>query len=226
MTPNQVTLARVAAGFVAVGLFNFFGKSLVADLAAVALTLAAIVLDGLDGYLARARNLATPLGAQLDILGDRVIENLFFTFFAVTGLISLWVPIAFFARGATTDFLRSLAARSGRTGFGADGMLQSIWGRTLVASRSSRAAYAALKCFCFCYLGVLLALSHLRVAWVRSLPLPALFLAGQALAGCSMLFCLLRAIPVVWEGRRFLPLTQKPGVVAIAKRSTIAGGVQ
>jgi len=226
MTPNQVTLARVAAGFLAVGLFNFFGKSLVADLAALTLTIGAIALDGLDGYLARTRNLATPLGAQLDILGDRVIENLFFTFFAVTGLISLWVPVAFFARGAATDFLRSLAARSGRTGFAADGMLQSIWGRMLVASRFSRAAYAVLKCLCFCYLGALLALSHLAVPWTRSLPLPALVVAGQALAASSVLFCLLRAIPVIWEGRRFIPPAQKAPVMAIAKRSTMAGGAQ
>ena len=92
MTPNQVTLTRVAAAFAAVALFTLFGNSLAADLAAVILTVAAIALDGLDGYLARTRDLATPLGAQLDILGDRVVENLFFTFFAVSGLISLWVP--------------------------------------------------------------------------------------------------------------------------------------
>src|SRR5580698_7476528 len=165
MTPNQVTLARVAAAFVAVALFSFLGKSPIADLTGVALTIAAMALDGLDGYLARVGGLATPLGAQLDILGDRVIENLFFTFFAVSGLISLWVPIAFFARGAVTDFLRGLASRAGRTGFGRDGMLESGWSRALVGSRFSRAAYAALKCLCFCYLGVLLALSRSNAAW-------------------------------------------------------------
>src|SRR5277367_325904 len=98
MTPNRVTAARVAAAFAAVALFNFGADALSADLAAVLLTVAAIALDGLDGYLARSRGLATPLGAQIDILGDRVVENLFFTFFAVSGLISLWVPVLFFGR--------------------------------------------------------------------------------------------------------------------------------
>ena len=84
----------------------------------MALTIAAIALDGVDGYLARTRGMATPLGAQLDILGDRVVENLFFTFFAVAGLISLWLPVLFFVRGTLTDFLRGLAARAGRSGFG------------------------------------------------------------------------------------------------------------
>jgi len=44
--------------------------------------------------------MATPVGAQLDILGDRMIENVYFTYFAVVGMVSLWLPILFFtARG-------------------------------------------------------------------------------------------------------------------------------
>ena len=204
MTPNQITFARVVAGFAAVALFNFLGKSVVADVAGVVLTVAAIALDGVDGYIARVRGLATPLGAQLDILGDRVIENLFFTFFAVSGLISLWVPVTFFARGAATDFLRGAATRAGRTGFGHDGILQTDWGCVLVASRFSRGAYAVLKCICFCYLGLLLALSHVSAGWLNAVPVSALLIAGQALTGCSVAFCVLRAVPVLWEGRRFL----------------------
>src|SRR5712692_5686909 len=138
MTPNQITAARVAMAFGAVALFC---RNAWADAAALALTIAAIGLDALDGHLARRRKLSTPLGAQLDILGDRVVENLFFTFFAVTGLVSLWVPVTFFARGALTDFLRGLAALTGRSGFGKNSMLETWWGRALVASRASRAAY-------------------------------------------------------------------------------------
>ena len=170
MTPNQITFARVVAAFVAVALFSLSRHShaLIIDAAAVLLTILAIALDGLDGYLARKKNLATPLGAQLDILGDRVVENLFFTFFAVSGLITLWVPILFFVRGTLTDFIRGLASRAGRTGFGASGMLESKWGRALVASRPSRAAYAVLKCACFCYLGFLLPLAHFHATWLRA----------------------------------------------------------
>jgi CDP-diacylglycerol--glycerol-3-phosphate 3-phosphatidyltransferase len=226
VTPNQITLARVIAGFAAVALFNFFGKSLAADVTGVVLTIAAIALDGLDGYIARVRGLATPLGAQLDILGDRVIENLFFTFFAVSGLISLWVPVTFFARGAATDFLRGLATRAGRTGFGHDGMLQTGWGRVLVASRFSRGAYAVLKCVCFCYLGLLLALSHASGEWLKVAPVPALLIAGQVLTGCSVAICVLRAIPVLWEGLRFLPSARPAPAMAVAQPTSVARAIR
>jgi len=208
MTPNRVTLARVIAAFASVALFDLGAHGLALDLAAVLLTIAAIALDGLDGYLARTRGMATPFGAQLDILGDRVVENVFFTCFAVSGLISLWVPVLFFVRGALTDFIRGLAARSGRTGFGRNSMLESWWGRNLVASRESRAAYAVLKCVCFCCLGLALSLRHIPGAqlnaWISASGANWLLVAAQALTCLSVAFCLVRAIPVVWEGRRYL----------------------
>jgi CDP-diacylglycerol--glycerol-3-phosphate 3-phosphatidyltransferase len=217
MTPNQVTLTRVAAAFAAVALFTFFGNSLVADGAAVALTIAAIALDGVDGYLARTRGLATPLGAQLDIFGDRVVENLFFTLFAVSGLISLWVPVLFFVRGTLTDFLRTLAARAGRSGFGSNSMLESWWGRSLVASRVSRGAYAVLKCVCFCYLGFMLPLAHLTAVWLDAPLRRGLAIASHAIVAATAAFCIIRAVPVIWEGRRYLA-TPAPQPQAVKRR--------
>ena len=206
MTPNQVTATRVGAAFAAVGLFTFFGSALAADIAAVALTIAAIALDGVDGYLARRRGMATPLGAQLDILGDRVVENLFFTFFAVAGLISLWLPILFFVRGTVIDFLRGLASRAGRSGFGNGSMHETWWGRALVTSRGSRAAYAILKCVCFCYLGLLVPVGNWHAGWLDANVRYSLLLVGQILAAAAGVFCIARAVPVVWEGRRYIDL--------------------
>jgi CDP-diacylglycerol--glycerol-3-phosphate 3-phosphatidyltransferase len=209
MTPNQITVARVAAAFVAVAFFTCFRHSVAADLVAVALTIVAIGLDGVDGYVARTRGLATPLGAQLDILGDRVVENLFLTFFAVSGLVSLWVPILFFVRGTLTDFLRSLAARSGRSGFGPSAMIATRWGRALVGSRTSRGAYASLKCVCFCYLGLLLPMAHLPVGWISSNTQELLLGAGHAVVWATVMFCVIRAVPVVWDGRRYFAAAEK-----------------
>jgi CDP-diacylglycerol--glycerol-3-phosphate 3-phosphatidyltransferase len=209
MTPNQITIARVAAAFAAVAFFTCFRHSLAADLVAVAFTITAIALDGLDGYVARKQGLATPLGAQLDILGDRVVENLFFTFFAVSGLISLWVPVLFFVRGTLTDFLRSLASRAGRSGFGQNGMLETSWGRALVGSRVSRGAYASLKCICFCYLGLLLPTAHLPIAWINSSTKTLLLHMGHVVVAATVIACLIRAVPVIWDGRRYFADAEK-----------------
>jgi CDP-diacylglycerol---glycerol-3-phosphate 3-phosphatidyltransferase len=217
MTPNHITAARVAAAFAAVAIFTFWNASFAAGLAGVALTITAIALDALDGYLARARNLATPLGAQLDILGDRLVENVFFTFFAVAGLVSIWVPVVFFVRGTLTDFLRSLAAHSGRSGFGSAGMLESWWGRALVASRSSRAAYAALKCICFCFLGLVVSLAHTPREWLGDSTRAALGAFAQILVAITVAFCLIRALPVFWEGRRYLAASHRPAAISVAE---------
>src|SRR5271163_2101166 len=99
MTPNRITAARILGAFVAVALFRFSATDVRLGLAAVLATILTIALDGLDGYMARRKGMATALGAQFDILGDRAGENLYFTFFATAGAISVWVPVRFFVRG-------------------------------------------------------------------------------------------------------------------------------
>jgi phosphatidylglycerophosphate synthase len=208
-TPNRVTLVRVLIALAAVALYTAAprGDTFRFGILGVSLTFLAVILDGLDGFLARRFHLESPIGAQLDILGDRVLENLFFTFFAVSGEISLWVPLFFFARGSLTDFLRGIAATRNSSAHQAASELRrnwffkSKWGRTLVASRASRLAYGAVKCACFCALGIEWTLIHVTGIASSS----AIQLAGAAttaLVAATIAFCFLRALPVLWEGRR------------------------
>ena len=202
-TPNKVTMVRVAVGFAAVSLF---GRGAWPNLLAVALTVLSIALDALDGHLARKKKMATTVGAQLDILGDRMIENLYFTYFAVVGMVSLWLPVLFFARGAATDFLRGLAMKAGRSGWGANVMLETWWGRMLVASRWSRGLYAAMKCLCFCYLGLELALTRGPVALLARLAgdrYAVMRTGAFALTWATAVFCLVRGLPVLVEGWKY-----------------------
>ena len=202
-TPNKVTMLRVAVGFAAVSLF---GRGAWANLLAVGLTVLSIALDALDGHLARKNKMATTVGAQLDILGDRMIENVYFTYFAVVGMVSLWLPVLFFARGAATDFLRGLAMKAGRSGWGANAMLETWWGRMLVASRWSRGLYAAMKCLCFCYLGLELALTRGPVALLSRLAGDghAIMRSGAlALTWATAVFCMVRGLPVLVEGWKY-----------------------
>jgi CDP-diacylglycerol--glycerol-3-phosphate 3-phosphatidyltransferase len=173
----------------------------------VGLTVAAIALDALDGHIARKKKMATPMGAQLDILGDRMIENVYFTYFAVVGMVSLWLPVLFFARGAATDFLRGLAMKAGHSGWGANAMLQTWWGRALVASRWSRGLYAAMKCLCFCYLGLELALTRGPVALLGTLAADAHVMirsGAHVLTWMTAGFCLVRGLPVLVEGWKYI----------------------
>ena len=202
-TPNLITMLRVAVGFLAVGLF---GRGAWPNLLAVALTVLSISLDALDGHLARKKKMATPVGAELDILGDRLIENVYFTYFAVVGMVSLWLPVLFFARGAATDFLRRLGAKAGRSGWGANAIVETWWGRGLVVSRWSRGLYAAMKCLCFCYLGLELALTRGPVALLSRLAgdrLGTLGTGAHALAWATAVFCLVRGLPVLVEGSKY-----------------------
>jgi CDP-diacylglycerol---glycerol-3-phosphate 3-phosphatidyltransferase len=202
-TPNKVTCLRVVVGFISVGLF---GQNAWLNLLAVALTVTAIALDALDGHIARTRQLATPEGAQIDILGDRMIENMYFTYFAVVGMVSLWLPMLFFARGATTDFLRGLAMKAGHSGWGVEAMLQNKFARAVVASRWSRGAYATMKCACFCYLGLELALTRGPVALLGPAT-PDLHSAirngAVILSWATAVFCVVRGIPVFLEGFKY-----------------------
>src|SRR4029077_17971825 len=219
-TPNKGTLLRVLVGFGAGGLF---GRGAWANLAAVGLTVGSIALDALDGHIARARRLTTPVGAQIDILGDRMIENVYFTSFAVVGMVSVWLPVFFFARGAVTDFLRGLALRAGHSGWGANAMLQTWWGRALVASKWSRGLYAAMKCLCFCYLGLELALTRGPVALIGEFAADAqtlISIGAQVLTWARAGFCLVRGLPVLLEGWKYFA----DGMVARGGKS-IAGKI-
>jgi CDP-diacylglycerol---glycerol-3-phosphate 3-phosphatidyltransferase len=203
-TPNRITSLRVVLGFVAVGLF---GRNAWLNLLAVGLTASAIALDALDGHIARTKKMATPEGAQIDILGDRMIENMYFTYFAVVGMVSLWLPMLFFARGAATDFLRGLTMKAGYSGWGASSMLRSKWAQLLVASRWSRGAYATLKCACFCYLGLELALLRGPVALLGPVTADlhaAVRMGAHFLAWGTAAFCIVRGLPVLLEGRKYL----------------------
>ena len=76
LLPNFMTLGAVCVGLTSVR-FALDGR---VDLAVIALVLA-MILDGLDGRVARALNSTSPIGKELDTLAD------FFNFGIAPGLI-------------------------------------------------------------------------------------------------------------------------------------------
>jgi CDP-diacylglycerol--glycerol-3-phosphate 3-phosphatidyltransferase len=203
-------------GAVAVAIYASAGREIgvIAGAAALAVTISAIALDALDGWLARRLKMATEFGAQFDVLGDRLLDNLYFIFFAANGQIPVWVPVIFFVRGAVTDFLRSVAAR-GAAGNSSDDveafrknwMLRSRAGIAIVASRGSRGAYAALKCLCFCALGVEWTLPRLDTGYwmIRG----GVHIGSMTIIAATTAFCVLRAVPAIWEGQKYFAEPQR-----------------
>ena len=107
-----------------------------------------IVLDGLDGYIARRRNETTVFGSIFDIAVDRVVENVLWIVLGNLSLIPVWVAIVFIVRGAIVDSIRYAAISGGKAVYG---MMASRWGPALVASRAMRAFYGALKAVTFAW---------------------------------------------------------------------------
>lgn len=206
---NLLTVARVLLIFAIVAVWARRGEMTWwwVDLLMVPLLAWAIFMDALDGWAARRWKEESESGALFDIAGDRIVELTLWTFFAIRRdpagqpFVALWVPLAMIARTVTTDFIRTLAFRHGRTPFGARGMQDSAWARELTASRWSRAVYGGLKAVSFCGLALLLAWPSLATlaGWGGLLRIVV-----DALVLVTVMFSLLRAVPVLWDGRRYV----------------------
>jgi len=205
---NLLTLARVALIFLVIaiwGVASSTDRSWI-ELAMVPLMACAIFMDALDGWVARRWNEESEAGALFDIAGDRIVELSLWVFFATRRdplgalLVPLWVPFVMISRTILTDLVRSVAFGQGRTPFGPNSMQSSGWAHQLTASRWSRAVYGIMKAICFCVLGLLAAVpgTGAEEAW-----LPLMRTAVDALVYLTVTFCIIRCVPVLWEGRRF-----------------------
>lgn len=166
--PNFISLFRVLLMF-----YGFWQFSLDQNkIFFLFLTIIVVSLDGLDGVIARKLNQATPLGAKIDILADRLTELSYWYFFAHLKLIGVWVFWFFLLRGIIVDYLSRKK----------DKPLGDSW---LRSSRFMRASYGVLKLLSF----MLLIIS------------PHLVISGVNLTNITVyltvLICFLRAWPVL-----------------------------
>jgi CDP-diacylglycerol---glycerol-3-phosphate 3-phosphatidyltransferase len=213
---NALTVARVILIFVVIAVWSRQRTvaSLWLDIAMVPLLAWAIFMDALDGWAARRFNEESKAGALFDIAGDRVVELALWTFFAIRRdasgqpFVPYWVPILIITRTVLTDFVRSVAFGQGKTAFGSEGMQSARGARELTTSRWSRAAYGGLKAVTFCALGAALAWQDFKSTTETRM---AVQWTIDILVYATVVFSILRAIPVVWEGRRFIAAIDKPG---------------
>ncbi len=194
---NFITISRILLAFVALALL--FHPTEVNYWLAIVLTVLVIWGDGLDGYVARKFNLTSKLGAVLDIMGDRIVENVYWIVFSALGLVPVVIPVLFITRGFVVDSLRSLALAEGFTAFGDKTMMQNPIAKFIVASPFCRFTYAVVKAVAF----VLLIAGNPN-APIDPVAKGYIFNAGLICAWIAVIYCVLRGLPVVFESKRFL----------------------
>ncbi len=195
MVANAITLSRLFLLILAV-LFLYFGGPWI-KLAAFFLTLLIIIMDGIDGVVARARGETSELGAVMDIAIDRVVENVYWIVYADIGLVPIWVALVVVSRGIITDAIRGFVLARGESAFG---MMKTPWARWLVSGRPMRAFYGGIKAVVFAALALLLALRGWfpGAAWLD--PLSTVL---NILVLLTVLTTVLRGAPVIYESRRY-----------------------
>ncbi|NLE76716.1 MAG: CDP-alcohol phosphatidyltransferase family protein [Chloroflexi bacterium] len=202
---NTITLLRFPL-LVVTALMFYLGNTPV-HFAAVPVVLVLLIMDTLDGYIARRRQETSLLGSTLDIAADRTVEIVLWICYAHLELISVAIPIIVVMRGNLVDSFRSVMVQRGVKPFE---MMRSTWGRWLVATPLMRTSYSVTKITAFLLLALTLALMGTgQVGLTHNI-----WVAARVFAWLSTAICLLRGIPVVAEG---WPLLQ--GIDREAKRA-------
>lgn len=185
---NLISILRVFLIFIAVYLIMNCPMSDSACIWALILTILAFALDAVDGYLARKLHEESKLGAVIDIMSDRIVENTYWIVFAVMGWLSILFPLIAITRGFITDAIRSAAMEKGFTPFG---MQKNPICKYITGSKFMKTSYAVVKVLAF----VVIVASK-----IPGISNPELvFNIGYWLAVAAIVFCVVRGIPVVLE---------------------------
>ena len=186
---NLITILRFPL-LVLIVLFLYFG-GVGGQLADAFLIVVLILMDSLDGVVARRRGEQTLIGSALDVAADRTVEIVLWVVYAHLGLISIAIPLVVIIRGALTDSIRNIALQYGKS---AHSMMRSSWGRWLVASGPMRTTYAVVKAVAFTLLALALGMrSGGYEAW------HGVWIAGSVFTWVSLTLCILRGLPVLIE---------------------------
>ncbi|MCL2315665.1 MAG: CDP-alcohol phosphatidyltransferase family protein [Actinomycetia bacterium] len=202
---NLITVIRMAALFGVIWLM-VEGGAVVREWCAVAIVIV-ILLDAVDGWVARARHETSQFGAIFDIVGDRVVENGLWIAFAVMGLIPVWVPLLVMTRGFLVDGLRSSSYSDGMTPFGEHNMMRSKLSAWLTAGRFMRAVFGGAKLLAFVFLA---GLSGYQAPGGPDTVVGALYRltavrgVGWFIVWAAVALTVIRAVPVIVDSVAYL----------------------
>jgi phosphatidylglycerophosphate synthase len=197
MLANSITLSRFPLLLVTV-LILYFGSPWM-RLAGVGLLFLGLMLDTVDGVVARMRGESSLFGSVLDIAADRTYELILWVCFADLGMIPVAIPLIIIARTTLTDAFRSIGVGQGTAPFAQH---RTALGRFLVGSTWMRTGYAVTKVVTFCGLALAQAFSGLPASTAAAGAVPSMMTALRVTAWLAVLFCVFRGLPVIISSLR------------------------
>jgi CDP-diacylglycerol--glycerol-3-phosphate 3-phosphatidyltransferase len=201
---NLITVARFPLLLLIVILLN--APDPTARYVSAALVVVLILLDSVDGMVARARQETSLLGSVLDIMADRTVELVLWICYAHLRLIPVAIPIIVAIRGTIVDSLRSLAVSEGTTPFKST---RSRVGAFIVGSPFMRSGYGIAKLVSFAGLAITNALAAQVALGTAALSTMATYqVILNVVSWIAVGYCVVRGAPVIVEA---IPALLAPG---------------
>ncbi len=213
MLANWITLSRFPILMTTV-LALYLGSP-AARLAGVALLFVGLMLDTVDGAVARRAGQTSLFGGVLDIAADRTYELVLWVCFADLRLIPTAIPLVVLVRTTLTDALRAIGIGQGEAPFTQH---RTRLGRFLVGSAWMRTAYAAAKIATFCGLALVQACADFPLESAPARVAGPLLAALHPAAWLTVVLCVVRGLPVIVGSlRRYWrqpPMLDLPGATS------------
>jgi CDP-diacylglycerol--glycerol-3-phosphate 3-phosphatidyltransferase len=197
MLANWITLSRFPLLLISI-LILYFGSPTL-RLAGVALLFVGLMLDTVDGMVARRTGQTSLFGSVLDIAADRTYELILWVCFADLRMIPVAIPLIIIARTTLTDAFRSIGVGQGTAPFAQH---RTALGRFLVGSTWMRTGYAVTKTTTFCGLALAQAFGGFPHATPLARAVPSMIMALQVTAWLAVAFCVFRGLPVIIHSLR------------------------
>lgn len=197
---NWITLSRLPLLLVYI-IILFYGNAQL-RLVGVPTILLLMLMDSVDGIVARRTNSTSLIGSVLDIATDRLYELVIWVSFSSLGLIPPAIPLIVISRTTLTDALRSVGVSEGQRAFDQH---RSRIGQFLVRSKWMRSSYGISKALSFAGLTLGIALQSYPPNSEAFIMAPRVIQLFALLSWVSVAFCVLRGLPVlVGAARRAL----------------------
>ena len=192
MLANWITLSRFPLLLINILILYHGGAQL--RLAGVVLLFVGLMLDTVDGMVARKSGQTSLFGSVLDIAADRTYELVLWTCFADLQMIPVVIPLIVIARTTLTDAFRSIGVGQGTAPFAQH---RSKLGTFLVGSPPMRIGYSVSKVTTFCGLALAQAFGGYPADSTFGRLGPQLLPIFRVTAWVALGFCVFRGLPVI-----------------------------